>query len=150
MIRELIPVPAPMIHAGTGALWLSTDQFLMPMGFIPESKFQSVPESKFVIDGPQIVFDDVLRSPHNNCHLAIVESLRDKFDHLLLSFIGIKRLVSAIRAHKFLRDHKVTKLDSLDPVDDPKPQIEPAEMSFHCAWRYVEVFADFCVVTSQK
>jgi hypothetical protein len=59
------------------------------MGLIPESKLESVPDSKFVIDGPQFVLDDVLRNPHSNCHLAIIESLRDKFDHSTLPFMGL-------------------------------------------------------------
>jgi len=75
---------------GVPLLSLSTVQFLMPMGFIPESKLQPVPESKFVVDRSQVIFDDVFGSPHQNCHLAIVESLRDEFDHLLLSLTGQK------------------------------------------------------------
>jgi hypothetical protein len=59
------------------------------MGLIPESKLESVPDSKFVIDGPQFVLDDVLGNPHGDCHLAIIESLRDKFDHSTLPFMGI-------------------------------------------------------------
>ena len=89
MIRELISIRTPDSHRN-GVLLLSTVQFLMPMGFIPESKLQPVPESKFVVDRPQVIFDDVFGSPYQNGHLAIVESLRDELDHLLLSFTDEK------------------------------------------------------------
>jgi hypothetical protein len=80
---------SPTIPDHIRALYPSTDQFWLPVGLIPESKLQSVPDSKLVIDGPQFVLNDVFRSPHDNCHLAIVEALSDEFDHLLLSFIAI-------------------------------------------------------------
>jgi hypothetical protein len=57
-------------------------------GFIPESEFNSVPESKFVVDDSKVVLDDVLCGSDDVCDFTVFESLGNEFDDLVLSFAG--------------------------------------------------------------
>jgi len=75
----------------------------MTPGFVPEGEFDPVPESQLVVDGAQIVFNDVLGGSDLVCDLSILESLGNKFDDALLSFTWGPFSVAIISEHSCLR-----------------------------------------------
>lgn len=57
------------------------------MCFVPERKFEPVPNPKLVVDCTKIVLDDVLGVPDAGRDLAVLKSLGNERDELLLSFV---------------------------------------------------------------
>jgi hypothetical protein len=57
-------------------------------GFIPEGKFDAIPESEFVVDNPEVVLDDVFGGANFVGDVAILESLGNKFNDAVFAFTG--------------------------------------------------------------
>src|SRR5437660_906320 len=72
-------------------------------GFVPESEFDSVPESELVIDDAKIVFDHVLGSADGVCHLSVFEPEGNEFDDSILSLAGNSCAVAPALEHSCLR-----------------------------------------------
>src|SRR5690348_17844267 len=53
---------------------------LMPACLVPQCQFYAVPEPQLVVDGPEIVLDDVFCGPDFIGDFFIFESLSDEFD----------------------------------------------------------------------
>jgi hypothetical protein len=70
--------------------------------FVPESEFDPIPESEFVVDGAEIVFDDMLGGSNGACDFSVLESLGNKFDDALLSFTWHPVSVAFISEHSCL------------------------------------------------
>ncbi len=60
-------------------------QTFMPARLIPQGELYAVPEPQLVVDGPEIVLDDVFCSPDFIGDFFVFESLSDEFDNSLLS-----------------------------------------------------------------
>jgi hypothetical protein len=71
--------------------------------FVPEGQFDSVPETEFVIDDSQVVFDDVFGGSNFVCDFSILESLGNEFDDSLFSFAGYTVSVALLSEHICLR-----------------------------------------------
>src|SRR5580698_10639220 len=82
---------------------LGASRDLVPAGFVPEGKFDPVPESELVIDGSEVIFDDVLCGSDCVCNFAVFESLGDEFDDLLFSFAGASFSIALASEHNCLR-----------------------------------------------
>jgi len=54
---------------------------------IPEREFNSIPDSKFVVDDAEVVLDDMLSRANGVCDFAVLEPLRDQSDNSKLSFV---------------------------------------------------------------
>jgi hypothetical protein len=67
---------------------LATGEAFVPTGFVPEREFYTIPESKFVKDDAQVIFHNVLRGADDFGYLAVLESLSDQFDDLMLAWAG--------------------------------------------------------------
>src|SRR5580704_4579226 len=93
---------------------------LVSAGFIPEGKFDPVPESELVIDGPEVVFDDVLCGSDCICNFAVFESLGDEFDDLLFSFAGASFSIALASEHNCLRYKSVASFTRFTPSWMPK------------------------------
>src|SRR5215471_8410588 len=91
----------------------------MPACFIPQSQFYAVPEPQLVVDGPEIVFDDVFGGPDFVGDFLVFESLSDKFDDSLLSLVGYPIAVFPSE-HSCLRYKSVANLTRLTPPVIPK------------------------------
>jgi hypothetical protein len=61
---------------------------LGPASFIPEGKFDPVPESEFVVDDSEVILDDVFGGSNLAGDVAILESLGDEFDDAVFAFTG--------------------------------------------------------------
>jgi hypothetical protein len=46
--------------------------------FVPESKFDSIPEPKLIVDGAKVVFDDVPTRTQDFGDFTVLEPLRDQ------------------------------------------------------------------------
>jgi len=62
-------------------------QTFVPSGFIPEREFYAVPEPQFVVDGPEIVLDDVFSGADFVGDFFILESLGDELNDSLFSLV---------------------------------------------------------------
>lgn len=60
----------------------------VPAGFVPERKFDPIPESKFVKDNAKVIFHNIFRRADDFSDFAILESLGDEFNDLLLAWAG--------------------------------------------------------------
>jgi len=86
----------------------------MPAGFIPKREFYAVPEPQFVVDGTEIVFDDVFSGPNFVCDFFVFKSLSDKLDDSLLSLTWIGPAVASSE-HSCLLYKSVANLTRLTP-----------------------------------
>jgi hypothetical protein len=59
----------------------------MAPGFIPQGEFYAVPEPQFVVDGPEIVLDDVFSGADFVGDFFIFESLGDEFNDSLFALV---------------------------------------------------------------
>jgi hypothetical protein len=71
--------------------------------FVPEREFNAVPESEFVIDDPEVVFDDVFRGSDLVGDVAILESLGNEFNDAVFAFTGNTVSVAFGCKHSCLR-----------------------------------------------
>jgi len=55
--------------------------------FIPQSKFDPIPQSQFVVNDAKVVLDDVLGRTDAYRNVAILEPLRNKLDDSALPFV---------------------------------------------------------------
>jgi len=74
---------------------LTTVLVLVAAGFEPERQFDPIPESKFVVNDAKVVFYNMLGSANGVGHFAILETLGDEFDDLLLAWAGLPGSVEA-------------------------------------------------------
>jgi hypothetical protein len=49
-----------------------------PSRFVPESKFDSIPEPKLIVDDAKVIFDDVRGRTQNFGDLTVLEPLRNQ------------------------------------------------------------------------
>jgi len=75
----------------------------VPAGFVPERELDAIPEAKFVKDDAKIVFHDELGGADDLGHFAILESLSDEFDDLLLARAEGAGAVEATSGHRGIR-----------------------------------------------
>ena len=66
---------------------LSHQEALMAPGFVPQRELYAVPEPQFVVDGPEIILDDVLGCSDFACNFFVLKSLCDEGDDSLLSLV---------------------------------------------------------------
>src|ERR1700681_2853638 len=88
-------------------------------GLVPERKFDPVPEPKFIVDNPKVVFDDVFCGPDAFRDLSILESLSDEFNNKLLAFTGDSLSVALASEHSCLRYKRVASFTRLIPLFVP-------------------------------
>jgi hypothetical protein len=67
---------------------LAVGEAFVPAGFVPECELDSIPESKFVKDHSKVVFHDILGGADDFGDLAILQSLGNELDDLLLAWAG--------------------------------------------------------------
>jgi hypothetical protein len=82
---------------------LAIGEAFVPSGLVPERELDSIPESKFVKDNPKVVFHDVLGGADDFSHLAILESLGDELDDLVLAWAGNPGSVEIAGGHSRTR-----------------------------------------------
>jgi hypothetical protein len=76
---------------------------LLSPSFVPEGKFDTVPEPELVIDDSQIVFDDVFCCPDGVRDFAVFKPLGDELDDLLFALTGYSVSVTLFSEHNCLR-----------------------------------------------
>src|SRR5947207_118902 len=86
----------------------------VPAGLIPKRELYAVPEPQFVVDGAEIIFDDVLGGADFVGNLFILESLSDKLDDSVLSLTWIGPAVASSE-HSCLLYKSVANLTRLTP-----------------------------------
>src|SRR5947207_4216125 len=91
----------------------------VPAGLIPKRELYAVPEPQLVVDGAEIVFDDVLSGADLVGDLFILESLSDEFDDSLLSLAWISPAVSSSE-HSCLLYKLLANFTRLTPPLIPK------------------------------
>ena len=72
-------------------------------GFVPEGQFDAVPEPELVIDGSEVVLDDVFCCSDCVSDFAVFKSLGNEFDDSLFSFTGDPISVTLFSEHNCLR-----------------------------------------------
>jgi len=72
-------------RSGTQLLHVRHDQTLVTARLVPEREFYAVPEPQFVVDGPEIVFDDVFCGSNFIGDFFVFESLSDECNDSLLA-----------------------------------------------------------------
>jgi hypothetical protein len=72
-------------------------------GFVPEGKFDPIPESELIVDNAKIVLDDVLGSAEGVGDFAVLKALGNEFDDSLFSFAGESLPVAFVSEHSCLR-----------------------------------------------
>ena len=60
---------------------------LVPAGFVPEGEFNSIPQSKFVVNDAQVIFYNMLSRTHGFRDFMVLESFSDQRNHSPLSLI---------------------------------------------------------------
>jgi hypothetical protein len=75
---------------------LAAGEAFVPTGFVPESKFNPVPQSKFVKDNAKVILHHTFRDADDFSHFAVLESLGDKFDDLVLTWAGKAGSIEAV------------------------------------------------------
>jgi len=75
----------------------------LPARFVPEGQFDAVPESEFVVDDSQVIFDDVFGGSDGVGDFSVFESLCDEFDDELFSFARYAVSVTLFSEHNCLR-----------------------------------------------
>jgi hypothetical protein len=96
------------------------DQALVPASFVPQGQFDPIPQTKLVINGPQIVLDDVLCRSDGYCHFAVFQSLGDEFDDSPFPFAGDSPSTALPSDHSCLRYKSVASFTRLMPFLIPK------------------------------
>ena len=76
---------------------------LLSARFVPEGKFDTVPEPELVVDDSQVVFDDVFCRPDGVCDFTVLKSLGDKLDDLLFALAGYAVSLTLFSEHNCLR-----------------------------------------------
>jgi len=76
---------------------------LLSSGFIPEGQFDAVPESEFVVDNSEVVFDDVFCGSDFIRDFPVFKPLGDEFDDSLFSLAGDTISVTSFSKHSCLR-----------------------------------------------
>src|SRR5581483_9228506 len=92
---------------------------LEPARLIPQSQFYAVPEPQFVVDGAEIIFDDVFCGSNFVCDFSVLKSLSDEFDDSLLPLVGIGS-ASFFSDHSCLLYKRVASFTRLTPPAIPK------------------------------
>src|SRR5258708_12273389 len=92
----------------------------MRAGLIPERQFYAVPEPQFVVDGAEIVFDDVFGGHDFVSDLLVFESPSDEFDDALLPLVGVAAPPIPSSEHSCLRYKSVASFTRLTPLSMPK------------------------------
>src|SRR5438093_891062 len=76
----------PRRFARDDNMWWSDDlvnlkyEIFVPAGLIPKRELYAVPEPQLVVDGAEIVFDDVFSGADFVGDFLVLESLSDEFD----------------------------------------------------------------------
>src|SRR5215471_14274987 len=93
---------------------LRQNHALVAARFVPQGKFYAVPEPQFVIDGAEIVFDDVFGGSDFVSDFLVLESLSDKFNDPLFSIVWCSAAVSPSE-HNCLLYKSVASFTRLTP-----------------------------------
>jgi len=88
----------------------------VPACLVPESEFDTIPESKFVIDSAKIILYDMLSGADGFCDFTVLESLGDKFDDSPFPFVRNAFSVAVSSKHSCLRYKVVASLTRLIPL----------------------------------
>src|SRR5450631_2475371 len=99
---------------------LGKHQPFMPASFIPQRQLYAVPEPQFVVDGAEIVLNDVLGGPDLVGDFFILESLGDEFDDSLFALVGTSVTAVFSSEHSCLRYKSVASFTRLTPLSMPK------------------------------
>ena len=95
------------------------DKLFVPASFIPQCKLYAVPEPQLVVDGSEIVFDDVFSGADFVCNFLVLKSSGDEFNDSLLPFIWMGS-ADASSEHSCLLYKSVANLTRLTPPLIPK------------------------------
>jgi len=71
--------------------------------FVPEGQLDAVPETKFVVDDSQVIFDDVFCGSDFVRDFPVFKSLGDEFNDSLFSLAGYTVSVTLFSEHSCLR-----------------------------------------------
>jgi hypothetical protein len=71
--------------------------------FVPEGQFDTVPETEFVVDDSQVIFDDVFSGSDFVRNFSVLKSLGNEFDDSLLSLTGDTVSITLFSEHNCLR-----------------------------------------------
>ena len=82
---------------------LGVKRLFVLAGFVPEGKFDSVPESELIVDDAKIIFDDVLGGSQGSGDFGVLESFGNKFDDAVLPLAGVACSVTLDCKHNCLR-----------------------------------------------
>src|SRR5215475_13611288 len=88
-------------------------------GFIPESEFDSIPESKLVIDDSEVVLNDVFGCSDLVSNLFVLESPGNKLNDAALSLAWDSLSVTFASKHNCLRYKSVASFTRLIPLVMP-------------------------------
>jgi len=75
----------------------------LSVGFVPEGQFDAVPETEFVVDDSQVIFDDVFGGSDGVRDFPVFKSLGHEFDDSLFSLTGYTVSVTLFSEHSCLR-----------------------------------------------
>src|SRR5436190_22330828 len=94
-------------------------KIFVPAGFVPKCELYAVPEPQLVVDGAEIVFDDVFSGSNFVCDFLVFKSLSDELDDSLFALAGIGPTVASSE-HSCLLYKSVANLTRLTPPLIPK------------------------------
>src|SRR5215470_3177984 len=94
-------------------------KLFVPTRLIPKRKFYAVPEPQLVVDGSEIVFDDVFSGADFVSDFLVLKSSGDEFNDSLLPFTWIGS-ADASSEHSCLLYKSVANLTRLTPPLIPK------------------------------
>src|SRR6185437_13641876 len=92
---------------------VNSDKVLVTARLIPERQLYAVPEPQFVVDGAEIVLDDVFSGSDFVCNFSVFKSLGNEFDNSLFPVIGFSASDSC--EHSCLRYKSVASFTRLTP-----------------------------------
>src|SRR5579864_3996968 len=90
--------------------------FFVLASFVPEGKFDPVPESELVVDDAKIILDDVLGGSEDSGDFRVFESFCNQFDDAILPLAGDACSVALFCIHSCLRYNRVASFTRLIPV----------------------------------
>jgi hypothetical protein len=93
---------------------------LVPARFIPQGKFHAIPESELVVNDAKIILDYVLSGTDGIGHVAILQTLGDKFDDSVFTLTGDPVSITFVRKHNCLLYNRVASFTRLIPPVIPK------------------------------
>src|ERR1700758_5540902 len=98
---------------------LGVKRFFVLASFVPEGKFDTVPESELVIDDAKIILDDVFGGSEDCGDFRVLESFCNQFDDAIFPLAGDACSVALFCIHSCLRYNRVASFTRLIPVVIP-------------------------------